>query len=41
MGYFTQNKNKQSHIFEGSIGPLGIQGLNGKEKQDYFLMDQS
>ncbi len=33
-GYFTQNKNKlYAHIFEGSIGPLGIQGLNGKVKK--------
>ncbi len=41
-GYFTQNKNKlYAHIFEGSIGPLGIQGLNGKVKKARLLSDGS
>src|SRR5699024_8433207 len=41
-GYYTQNGNKvYAHIFEGSIGPLGIQDLNGKVKKARLLCDNS
>lgn len=41
-GYYTQKGNKiYAHIFEGSIGPLGIQGLNGKVKKARLLCDGS
>lgn len=41
-GYYTQNGNKlYAHIFEGSIGPLAIQGLNGKVKKARLVYDGS
>lgn len=41
-GYFTQSQNKlYAHIFESSIGPLGIQGLKGKVKKARLLSDGS
>ncbi len=41
-GYYTQKGNIiYAHIFEGSIGPLAIQRLNGKVKKIRLLADNS
>lgn len=41
-GYFTQNDNKlYAHVFEGSVGPLGIPGINGKIEKARLLSDSS
>ena len=41
-GYYTQNGNKlYAHIFEPSIGPLGLLGLNYKVKKARLLSDGS
>ncbi len=41
-GYFTQNNNSiYAHIFEPSIGPLAIKGLNNSIKSARLLSDYS
>lgn len=41
-GYYTQKGNTlYAHIFEGPIGPLGIQGLKGKAEKIRLLADKS
>lgn len=41
-GYYTQNGNLlYAHVFEGSIGPLCLSGLNGKIKKARLVSDGS
>lgn len=41
-GYYTQNGNKlYAHVFEGSIGPLRLPGLNGKIRKARLVSDGS
>ena len=41
-GYYTQRGNKiYAHVFEGSIGPLGVRGLTGMVRKGRLLSEGS